>query len=227
MGLTARQKLKLVSVRKQKQAEQDSALDMRLISLVDSQKVKGDKGPKGDKGDPGARGLPGRDGKDGKNGRDGVDGLRGKDGLNGEDGKDGQDGKTGPMPRHEIKGKRYRFENPDGSWGEWGLAGGSTIQTVGGGGQALSVSQSDRLVIMVADASDATYIYTGELLTGVTFVDTAEITNNSKTLGYDVDDLLETITHVFDYLSQTWTVTTTLSYTSGKLTGKSTTIGKV
>lgn len=227
MGLTAKQKLKLVSVRKQKQAEQASALDVRLLSLVDSQKVKGDKGEKGDKGKPGPRGLPGRDGQDGKDGRDGVDGRPGLNGSDGQPGKDGVDGSTGPMPRHEVKGRRFRFENPDGSWGDWGLAGSSTIQTVGGGGQALSVSQSDRLVILVADASDSTMTYTGELLTGVTFVDTPEITNNSKTLVYDVSDQLETITHTFDYLGQTWTVTTSLSYTSGKLTGKSTTVGKV
>ena len=231
MGLSAEQrKLLVTQVNQKRVTEKETSAVNALVNVLGKVAVQGEQGPPGRDGKDGQDGKPGKDGTngvDGKDGRTGVDGLPGKDGQDGKPGKDGEDGKPGPMPRHEVKGKRFRFENPDGSWGSWGLAGGSTIQTVGGGAQALSVSQSDRLVIMVADASDATYSYTGDLLTAVAFVDTAEITNNSKTLAYDVNDLLETITHTFDYLSQTWTVTTTLSYTAGKLTGKSTAIGKV
>lgn len=231
MGLSKEQRALLVTQVNQKRVtEKEITAVNALVNVLGKVAVQGEQGPPGRDGKDGQDGKPGKDGRDGhdgKNGRDGIDGLPGKDGADGKDGQPGDDGQAGPMPRHEVKGRRFRFENPDGSWGDWGLAGSSTIQTVGGGGQALSVSQSDRLVILVADASDSTMTYTGELLTGVTFVDTPEITNNSKTLAYDVDDQLETITHTFDYLGQTWTVTTSLSYTSGKLTGKSTTIGKV
>jgi len=50
---------------------------------------------------PGERGLPGKPGKRGLNGR---------------------------MPKHEWNGTFIRFENPDGSWGEW-----KNIQGPGGG----------------------------------------------------------------------------------------------
>lgn len=231
MGLSKEQRQLLVTQVNQKRVtEKETSAVNALVNVLGKVAVQGEQGPPGRDGKDGKDGQPGKDGAngaDGKDGRDGIDGLPGKDGVDGKDGQPGKDGQAGQMPKHEVKGKRFRFENPDGSWGSWGLVGGSTIQTIGGGGQALSVSQSDRLVLLVADASDATYSYTGDLLTGVTFIDTAEITNNSKTLAYDVDDLLKTITHTFDYLAQTWTVTTTFSYTAGKLTGKSTTIGKV
>lgn len=89
------------------------------------------------------------------------------------------------------------------------------------------VVEKDQFIIYLAENSDSTLFYTGEPLTGIAYANTIDITSNSKTLAYDVDDLLETTTHVFNYQAQTWTVTTTFSYTSGKLTGKSTTVGKV
>lgn len=73
----------------------------------------------------GLQGKDGRDGKDGLSGKDGKDGKPGKQGPRGEkgtpgkDGKEGKQGKTGPIPKHEIKGKKIRFEKPDGKWGEW------------------------------------------------------------------------------------------------------------
>lgn len=251
MGLNKTQRAALVTKATDKRRTQNANSDAMLQELAAAIKGTGIRGPKGEKGEKGEQGNPGvngvkgdpgpagkdgrngkdgvngKDGKDGRNGIDGVNGAPGADGKDGRDGKDGQDGAKGDTPAHEVKGQRIRFENPDGSWGRWALLGSRSITSVGGGGSPLSVSQSDRLVILVADASDSTMTYTGELLTGVTFVDTPEITNNSKTLVYNVSDQLETITHTFDYLGQTWTVTTSLSYTAGKLTGKSTTIGKV
>ena len=90
----------------------------------------------------------------------------------------------------------------------------------------LSSDEKDQFVLYMAEKPNSTLSYTGELLTNIAYVDTTDIINNSKVLAYS-SGLLETTTHTFDYLSQTWTVTTTLSYTAGKLTGKSTTIGKV
>lgn len=58
----------------------------------------------------------------------------------------GTNGDTGPMPAHEWKGSRLRFQNPDGTWGEWvdlrgkpGKAGKDSepgvIRVSGGGGR--------------------------------------------------------------------------------------------
>lgn len=228
MGLSKDERAALVTQVNQKRVtEKDASAVNALVNVLGKVAVQGEQGPPGRDGKDGQDGKPGKDGAngvDGKDGRDGVDGLPGKDGIDGKDGQRGEDGQAGPMPRHEVKGRRVRFENPDGSWGSWGLAGGSTIQTIGGGGT--QATETDNAVIENANAPNSTFSYTGDLLTGVAFIDTTEITNNSKVLVYN-SKLLETITHTFDYSAQNWTVTTTFSYTAGKLTGLSTTIGKV
>lgn len=70
----------------------------------------GPRGPKGEQGDSGPRGKVGKSGNDGRSGRDG---------RNGNDGKDGNQGDIGPMPKHEIKEGRIRFEMAPGKWGKW------------------------------------------------------------------------------------------------------------
>ena len=104
------------------------------------EKIKGDRGEKGDT-IVGPKGLKGEDGKDGytpQKGIDYFDGKNGKDGASadekkiiekiiksipipkdGKDGKNGLDGKNGRSPKHEYKYGQLRFENPDGTWGEW------------------------------------------------------------------------------------------------------------
>lgn len=43
-------------------------------------------------------------------------------------------GPPGPPPAHEVKGRKLRFKNPDGSWGSWlDLGGKGTVVHVGGG----------------------------------------------------------------------------------------------
>lgn len=97
----------------------------------------GERGERGERGAEGKRGLPGRDGIDGKSayevwrasGRRGsvaefieslkVQGVQGPDGDPGERGPEGPAGPRGPMPKHEWKNGLLRFENPDGSWGQW------------------------------------------------------------------------------------------------------------
>jgi hypothetical protein len=49
---------------------------------------------------------------------------------------------------------------------------------------------------------------------------------NSKVLAYTLG-VLDSITQTFTYSAQVWTVTTTLIYTTGKLTGKTITVNKV
>jgi len=68
--------------------------------------------------------------------RDGINGIDGKDGKDGKsiDGKDGKDGRT---PKHQIEsnfnGFQLRFENPDGTWGQW-----IVIHSGAGGGDSIS-----------------------------------------------------------------------------------------
>ena len=98
-------------------------------------------------GPPGKDGAPGKDGVDGKDGigirglagADGRDGANGRDGRDGVDGKDGERGPVGPMPKHEWKGTKLRFQQTGGKWGKWtdlqgpaGKSGGGVF--VGGGG---------------------------------------------------------------------------------------------
>ena len=79
-------------------------------------------GPVGPQGERGAAGRDGKDGVRGTDGRNGIDGLRGADGSPGRDGADGKDGapgERGPMPDHQWKGTRLRFQKPDGDWGKF------------------------------------------------------------------------------------------------------------
>ena len=79
-------------------------------------------------------------GKDGVDGRDGVGskgerGAPGKDGLPGvgipgRDGSEGKSGSSGLAPAHEISNGEVRFQNPDGTWGEW-----IKFASSGGGGK--------------------------------------------------------------------------------------------
>ena len=213
------------------------------------QGVQGPQGERGPQGPTGVQGPAGRDGVVGKDGRDGdrgPAGPQGKAGPKGEKGERGLQGEAGAAGASVEKlelvgGVLYAYIN-----GEKTEAGridstrGGVVWNAGIGGfpdanaipgikeliQELS-STRDSVIIEEAGSGSSTLSYTGDLLTLITYADTADITNNTKTLSYDGSDLLETTTHVFNYQSQTWTVTTTLSYTSGKLTGKSKTIGKV
>lgn len=101
----------------------------------------GAQGPQGAPGVPGARGRDGDSayevarkngfrgdvdqwleqmrGPMGEPGERGRDGVNGKDGAQGPRGPEGPPGPRGPRPEHEWRGTELRFENPDGSWGEY------------------------------------------------------------------------------------------------------------
>lgn len=124
---------------------EDDKEEVQLVKLVGPQievmkGEKGDTGEKGEQGEQGQKGERGQRGEKGERGRDGRDGRDGIDGKDGEVGKDGRDGKDavvdykrvvretldkipkpkdGKTPKHEWDGKKLRFENPDGTWGEW------------------------------------------------------------------------------------------------------------
>lgn len=48
--------------------------------------------------------------------RDGKDGIHG---THGKDGRDGEMGERGPAPEHEWDGTALRFQDPDGTWGDF------------------------------------------------------------------------------------------------------------
>lgn len=91
----------------------------------------GAQGPKGDKGDKGDRGTDavGAKGDKGDKGDTGPQGERGFIGPRGFKGDEGERGLTGPIPKHEIKGLKFRFQQDDGEWGKWII-----VPTGGGGG---------------------------------------------------------------------------------------------
>ena len=88
------------------------------------------------------------------------------------------------------------------------------------------LNEEDSYIVDLANSSNASFSYTGSQLSTITYNDTAVITSNSKSFTY-TGSQLDLIVHTFNYDGQSWTVTTTLSYTSGSLTGKNTGIVKV
>lgn len=108
--------------------------NVQLELELDKNEVKGDKGEKGDIPIKGIDYLTEReiieikesitpvkgiDYFDGDHGKSGKDGEQGKQGIAGPKGEQGKQGEKGNPPKHEISGKSIRFENPDGTWGEW------------------------------------------------------------------------------------------------------------
>lgn len=87
--------------------------------------IRGEIGAKGVQGVQGETGLTGETGLRGELGNRGLAGLRGKEGplgkqgIQGNEGDKGEKGNDGFIPKHEFKNGQLRFENPDGTWGEW------------------------------------------------------------------------------------------------------------
>jgi hypothetical protein len=85
--------------------------------------------------------LMGKDGEQGKEGKDGINGLsiKGKDGKDGVGlrGEPGRQGEAGSIPAHQVSNGEVRFQNPDGTWGDWIEAG---VRSTGGGGGKISTN---------------------------------------------------------------------------------------
>lgn len=150
------------------------------LDLSNLETLKGDKGDKGDQGEQGPmgpQGIQGIQGIQGLQGRDGLNGLNGLDGIDGQDGKDGKDGEKGEKgdkPKHEWNGTSLRFENPDGSWGQFinlqGPQGNSYAMFGGGGGTSLSIRSAGTLISGAAQTinftgSGVTVTKVGETIT--------------------------------------------------------------
>ncbi len=81
-------------------------------------------------------------------------------------------------------------------------------------------------IIELATKPDSTLGYTGDLLTSVTYADTADFTSNSQALSYTLSKLTQVV-HTFTFESEDWTFTQDLTYTGDKLTGIDVTINIV
>lgn len=138
----------------QENEKQHKELEEKIKSIPKGDKgdsIKGDKGDKGDRGEKGDRGDRGSSGDKGDSGKNGIDGKPGKNGDKGEKGD------KGDIPKHEVRGLKIRFENPDGSWGEWldieqklaterpeiGLGG---AEVSGGGGHSVQIKNDGSIV---------------------------------------------------------------------------------
>lgn len=135
------------------------------------------------------------------------EGPQGKQGPQGEKGDQGNQGPPGVNTWGSITGT---------------LSDQTDLQAILDG----KLEEQDAYIINLANSSNATYSYTGSQLSTVTYSNTAVISSNSKAFTY-TGTQLDSIVHTFNYDGQSWTVTTTLSYISGSLTGKNTEIVKV
>lgn len=74
-------------------------------------------------------------GETGANGKDGKDGAKGETGKQGPKGEAGEKGDT---PKHQWSGTSIRFEQPDGTWGQWvDLRGPAGLNGRGKGGNGI------------------------------------------------------------------------------------------
>jgi hypothetical protein len=81
--------------------------------------VQGEQGPQGVPGVQGAQGPQGPQGAQGPQGPQGVQGSQGPQGVQGPQGAQGLQGPMGLSPAHQWFGTLLRFQNPDGSWGNY------------------------------------------------------------------------------------------------------------
>lgn len=181
------------------------ALLKTIRGPVGPQGPRGLEGPLGPKGLEGKEGKPGKDGKDGKDGEAGLDGIDGKDGKPGKKGLEGKEGKQGLPPKHEWFGTKLRFENPDGTWGEWmELGSGHGGQMFGATFDASSVTTQTGVI------TDLTGITTQRLITTVILLtingqfqhDTSEFTFSGKRLSYvtPLDSSLLGVNYTLKYI---------------------------
>lgn len=80
---------------------------------------QGEQGPEGPQGPQGPQGIQGPPGPQGPQGPQGPPGEQGPPGQNGSQGIPGAQGPIGLTPAHEWFSTLLRFQNQDGSWGEF------------------------------------------------------------------------------------------------------------
>lgn len=83
----------------------------------------------------------------------------------GKPGKEGKRGKTGKMPAHEWNGTLIRFQNPDGSWGEYKNLQGPAGEAMPGGMGGGKTGALERVRADGFEMQGVSQIYFGENLT--------------------------------------------------------------
>lgn len=183
------------------------------------------KGPRGLKGTDGVRGPIGPSGPEGKRGADGVvDNALVEDSLKQilpwlRKNKT----KTPVIDIEEIKdlnmGKRYlRVHYANGKSKDVDITVALGVRTVTSNTPAVGAA-TDAQVIHLASTAGASFVYIGNVLDRIDYLDYDGVTSHTKQLTYTSGNLTKT-TEIFTYESQVWTVVIDFTYTGDTLTSK-------
>ena len=171
-------------------------------NLVALSKITGPSGAKGADGSDGADGAQGPQGETGPQGPQGIQGVKGDDGNVGPQGEQGIQGEQGPQGIQGIQGIQ-------GVQGDQGFTGPQ--------GPAGTFDDTFEVVSKNIRAWNATFAYTGDQLTSISYTDGVDTI--VKTLNYTGDKLTSLV--LSGDTPSGIDLTKTLSYTGEQLTGAS------
>ena len=125
----------------------------------------------------GSRGLQGEQGLTGASGSAGPQGLQGEQGIQG---LTGASGSTGLAAAHEWSGTEIRFQNPDGSWGDYtdlALSGTVDANSILGTFDAIDLraANGERYRLEATNDGDLTFATASNLIEGETYLVTDEV----------------------------------------------------
>ena len=157
--------------------------DQGIQGIQGGQGLQGDQGiagPTGQTGQQGQRGYQGPQGLQGETGLTGPSGSAGPQGLQGETGLTGASGSSGLAPSHEWSGTQIRFQNADGSWGDYtelALSGALSASTILGTFDAvdLRATNGGRYRLEVTDTGDLTFATASNIIANETYLVTDEV----------------------------------------------------
>jgi hypothetical protein len=143
----------LQAFKKQRQLEKE-------LKAFKKEQLRGPVGPVGPVGPQGPQGPQGVQGPQGPSGASvtgpaGPVGPQGERGPQGLSGPQGASGAPGTAPQHEWNDTKLRFQQPDGSWGQFtdlkGEDGTEGTSGGGGGGQLVTVKSVSQEVYRIGD----------------------------------------------------------------------------
>ena len=125
----------------------------------------------------GLQGLQGEQGLTGASGSAGPQGLQGEQGIQG---LTGASGSTGLAAAHEWSGTEIRFQNPDGSWGDYtdlALSGTVDASSILGTFDAIDLraANGERYRLEATNDGDLTFATASNLIEGETYLVTDEV----------------------------------------------------
>ena len=141
------------------------------------QGLQGEQGLTGASGSAGPQGLQGEQGLTGASGSAGPQGLQGEQGIQG---LTGASGSTGLAAAHEWSGTEIRFQNPDGSWGDYtdlALSGTVDANSILGTFDAIDLraANGERYRLEATNDGDLTFATASNLIEGETYLVTDEV----------------------------------------------------